>query len=391
MPGNYSIPPWIGQPADTAGHYAQGLQIGQRMGAEQAAEQYRQQQALRGQQQAEFDQQYKAQKLAMEVDEVTRKHKAISDYQGFVSSGMDPMQALQKVGPDIGVDPGHVALLQQQKQQHEAEQAEKKAALAETSRWHDLEAAKRSPAYTEGEDLAKAKDQLATLPEGSPRKQHIQTVIDSMEARHKEQEIEVSSTPGGGTTTRIVTGGTQGKSDLTSAERSRLSDDVNAAANSLRSLGQLKEKLSDKTVGAIPAIQSFLMDDVLAQFSPGFKSEARVKGREMIGVSAEEIVGELRRGGRFSEPEARRIAALLPSTGAASSAAAGKDKVDEISKVLAEKGAKSAISLKRPIPTEILSTLAKIPTAQLEHEYQEGWMDKETLLSVLNYRSPRKK
>lgn len=116
MPISYPLPPWVGKPADPAAHYATGFQMGMRLGAEQAANIYRTQQQQREQQiyeqqmardlqKQEYERQLKEQQIALQVDEVTRKHQAIADYQGLVQQGMDPMQALQQVGPDLGVSP----------------------------------------------------------------------------------------------------------------------------------------------------------------------------------------------------------------------------------------------------------------------------------------------
>lgn len=126
---SYSIPPWIGQPADPAAHYSQGMQLGLRMGAEQAANFFKQQQLAREQQKNEFEAQLKAQERDLEIDQITRKHKAIADYQSMVGQGMDPMQALQQVGPDIGVDPSHVAMVMEQKAQHAAQRQQQGAML----------------------------------------------------------------------------------------------------------------------------------------------------------------------------------------------------------------------------------------------------------------------
>lgn len=99
----YPIPPWLSQPANPAAHYQQGLAIGARIGAEQAAQAYQQQQIAREQQRDAFEEQLAAQKQQLAIDEVTRKHKAIADYQAMVQGGTDPLEALKMVGPDMGV------------------------------------------------------------------------------------------------------------------------------------------------------------------------------------------------------------------------------------------------------------------------------------------------
>jgi hypothetical protein len=100
------------------------MQIGLRMGAEQAANIYKQQMMMRDQQKDEFERQLKAQQQSLEVDQITRKHRAISDYQTMVQGGVDPMEALQRVGPDIGISPVAAGELTAMKEQRAAQMAE---------------------------------------------------------------------------------------------------------------------------------------------------------------------------------------------------------------------------------------------------------------------------
>lgn len=112
----YNLPPWLSQPANPAAHYVTGLQIGVRIGAEQASQQFAQQQYLREMQKDEFDRQYKTQARQMEIDEITRKHKAIANYQDMINQGVDPMTALRQAGPDMGVTPDRIEQIDSMRQ-----------------------------------------------------------------------------------------------------------------------------------------------------------------------------------------------------------------------------------------------------------------------------------
>lgn len=118
---SYSLPPWIGDPANPAANYQSGLQIGVRIGAEQAAQQYQQQQLLRAQQQDEFERQFKAQQQEIEIDQITRKQRAIADYQSMLQQGVDPMVALRQVGVAMGESPARIAEIEAMNQRQAAE------------------------------------------------------------------------------------------------------------------------------------------------------------------------------------------------------------------------------------------------------------------------------
>lgn len=121
MPVQYQIPPWLGAPADPAQHFGVGMQMGIRLGAEQAAQQFQQQQMLRQQQQDEFERQYKNTVLQMKVDDATRKQSAIANYQQLLSQGMNPMDALRQVGPDMGVSPERIEQIDATRQMRQAQ------------------------------------------------------------------------------------------------------------------------------------------------------------------------------------------------------------------------------------------------------------------------------
>jgi hypothetical protein len=380
----YPIPPWIAQPADPAAHYAQGFQIGSRIGAEQAAQQFQQQQMLRQQQQDAYEQQYKNTVLQMQVDAATRKHQAINAYTQLVQSGVPSIDAMKQVGPDLGYNPAALA-------QAEMMSNFRQQQLAETAKYHAAQAAKRSPALLEAEDLANEREKLNSLPEGSPERDRQQAIVDSMEARHNQQEIEVTSLPGGGTTTRIGKASKKGPQTLTTAEETRLGEDIQASANALRVLNSLQKQVDSNAVGIGPMLGSAVLDRVLGQFDKDLVNQKRVEARQNIGIATQQVLGELNNRGRFSNMELTAIKSLMPGLGAAESPERSRIAVLGLRKVLAEKGAHAAVSLKRDVPAEILTTLSEQSDKQLADEVKAGALDKDIFWKVFEFKHGKAK
>lgn len=94
--------PWVGQPADPAAHYGQGFQIGMRLGAEQAANQYRQQRLMAEQQRSAFEAALENQKMNLSIAETIRKHQAQSQFADLMRGGASAEQALMQAGPAMG-------------------------------------------------------------------------------------------------------------------------------------------------------------------------------------------------------------------------------------------------------------------------------------------------
>lgn len=254
---------------------------------------------------------------------------------------------------------------------------------------------------TEREDFAKLqrqKDVLNTLIQENPNRGDLKTMlqdtenkIQAWEAQHSatEETIETTSVPGGGTTTRLVRG-KPGKTAqaLTTAEESRMGEDVQASANSLRVLNDLQGRLGSDAVGALPAINSIVFDRVLGQFAPDLVSEKRVAARQNIGIATQQVLGELNNRGRFSNMELTAIKNLMPGLGVEESPERAKIAVKGLRKVLAEKGAHAAVTLKRDIPTEIVHTLSEYSDTELAAEVQAGSLDKETFWKVYQFKHP---
>lgn len=232
--------------------------------------------------------------------------------------------------------------------------------------------------------------QLKTNPQNvdaATRLKSVTNQLDAWETRHAAEEETIETGPGGvGFKLTKTRGGKKEPGALTVGETTDYGKDLAATSNALRSLGQLKSGLTSEVVGLMPTIANKVVDNMLAQWFPDMRNPERIAGREMIGVSAEEIVGSLRRTGRFSEPEMRRIQNLLPSTGAASAASTGQDKIAVLSRVFAEKGANAATALKRPVPGEVLSALAALTNDQLSEDLVNRWIDPSVIPQVVAYK-----
>lgn len=110
-----AIPPWVGQPADPAAHYAQGYQIGVHVGAQQAAQAFQQQQLalqqrkeLMAQQQQAVEDEMNTQVLNLKAAETARKFQANQEFRARVGAGEDPASVLMQLAPDLGESPAAI-------------------------------------------------------------------------------------------------------------------------------------------------------------------------------------------------------------------------------------------------------------------------------------------
>lgn len=263
---------------------------------------------------------------------------------------------------------------------------------------------KLSPAAQEAEDLARYKRQERFLqtqlnkPEeefpGQTKDvqsmlEDVRSKIQTMEARHGLEETEIT-TPGG-PTVRITKGQKKTPETLTTGEQTRLGEDLQSSANALRSLGQLSDQINAGTVGAMPAIKSTLFDEALAQLDPSFADPKRIAARARIGVTTQQILGELNRSGRFSNIELKRIEENMPSKGLLESPENAQTLVRVMRQTLAEKGARAAVAMKRGVPSEIISTLADIDDATLAQDVRDGFLDFEVAQQARQFRKQRGK
>lgn len=272
------------------------------------------------------------------------------------------------------------------------------------SRLQKLSGQLPSAALREGEDLAGAKskldainEQIRGMPEVDPgleaQRRRYQAIVDSMESRHGQEEIQVA-TPGGPTVS-IVKGGKKQEGALTPGETTRYGEDLQSTSNALRNLNKLRDQLGTGTVGAAPAVENFIFDKVLSQLAPDVVDKNRVAGRQNIRLGTQQVLGELNNRGRFSNQELTAIKEAMPSLGMAESDPNATIKLDELRLMLAEKGAAAAVAIKRPVSDEVLQTLAKLfpPGAEgeraLASEVRNGALKPEVALQVRKWQKSK--
>lgn len=226
-----------------------------------------------------------------------------------------------------------------------------------------------SPALKEAQDLAKVKGELdalieqsRNLPELDPaieaKRKNLQTIVDSMEARHGQEEISVS-TPGG-PEVRIVKGGKKEAGALSPTETTKYGEDVMATENSLRVLNRLRGQLGSGVVGAVPMVENLIFDEVLPQFGIDTADAKRIRGRQNIRLGTQSVLGELNTRGRISNQELNAIKAAMPSLGMAENDPNAKINLDELRLMLAEKGAAAAVAIRRPVGNATLQALSEL-------------------------------
>jgi hypothetical protein len=115
----------------------------------------------------------------------------------------------------------------------------------------------------------------------------------------------------------------------------------------------------------------------------------RIAARARIGITTQQILGELNRSGRFSNIELKRIEENMPSKGLLESPANAQTLLNVMRQTLAEKGARAAIALRRPIGPEIISTLADVDDATLAKDVRDGFLDFSVAQQARQFRRQR--
>lgn len=179
MPIAYDTPRWVGTPADPAAHYATGVQIGMRLGAQQAAQMFQQQQLelqrqhqLMAAQQQEVENQYNTQVLNLKASEMARRHQANQEFRVRVSRGEDPSNVLMQLAPDMGESATGVLTAQARQSSarelagyREAQLRRAAAADAERERIANAQIASRERIASTRDTFASKVDKLASLTE----------------------------------------------------------------------------------------------------------------------------------------------------------------------------------------------------------------------------------
>lgn len=320
----------------------------------------------------------------------------------LVQAGMDPMQALQQVGPDLADPTELIAMKQKADQLAQAQKYRESQLGIETQKLEYEKARLAAPdaQQKEREDYAKYVQQEAQLmgllkanptdTEAQAKLKDVQTKKQAWEVMHNAREESTSIDFPGGGGVRIVRGGA-GKSPTTptTAEETRLGNDIQSTANSLRVLNRLEGQLNAGAVGILPTLSTVIFDEVLGQLAPDLVDKNRVAARQNVGVATQQVLGELNNQGRISNMELNAIKNAMPGLGALSSAEQGKIKIRELQKVLAEKGAHAAITLKRDIPSETLQTLSRMTDEELAKDAQQGALDPKVFWKVYRMKHPQ--
>lgn len=416
MAVDYSIPNWI-RPADPAQHYAQGLQIGARIGAEQAAQQFQQQQLYREQQRDEFERQLASQKQQIAIDQITRKQRAGAQYQMLVQGGMDPMQALQQVGPDLA-DP--TELIEMKQRADQLTQAQKyrqdqmtlaNQKLAEETRYHTgelkaREAAVAKPNVKESErakglQLIQRERELQALvssqPDNPEWKEMLQKTQDEKGIWEAQQGLtestEITMGPTGLPTVKISKGGrsTLPAGMTTTAEATKEAEQKNLGQDVLRTLGRLQDDLQPGVVGLGANVANFIFDKFLPALGVQSASQERILGRQDIRLANQSLMGALSK--RFSTTELSKIKEMLPSLGFIESPRDAKLLVSAIQRQIAEENAASARKLKQEPDQQTIETLANlhgVTWESLAQDVKDGRLDRATYEAVVNYANSTK-
>lgn len=348
MPVAYQIPPWVGQPADPAAHYGQGFQIGMRLGAEQAANQMRQQQLLMEQQKMEFEQQYQQQKQALEVSDLIQKQRAHAAYQGMISQGVNPMQALEMVGPSMGVDPERLAGLQMNQERWMAQLAEKQAEAKqrqafqrEQQAFREKQAATPKPYVAERErevfmQLQKqASDldaQLKADPNNPDLKSKQQDVMNRMEIWGKQhpggQQQEITLDSSGNLKISMGTGKIQ------PGAQAQIQEQLANIKNNIVQAGSAKNALTANDVGVAGVLTDNVLNRYVSQLAPELARPEVAGHRIQLEKAVDTYIGSLSsKGMRLSAHERQSIRDGLISQGMGESAPRSQGVLDAVQKV----------------------------------------------------------
>lgn len=348
-----STPRWVGTPADPAAHYATGVQIGMRLGAQQAAQMFQQQQLelqrqhqLMAAQQQEVENQYNTQVLNLKASEMARRHQANQEFRVRVSRGEDPSNVLMQLAPDMGEDPTKLIALQEQSHARRATQAGLQA-------YRQAQLRKRSPALLEAEDLATTKG----LQRGSP--EWNQAVADAMEARRGMEEI-VTTTPGGGVTITRSSGkrATAAPDALTTANVTANQQMLQSSLENIEAVNRILPLVSSETFGPKAFAESWAKDRFLANFFPDMASGNRVEAAQLGTRLRAKTIRELRSDSNISEKERAEIERAIPEVNnpldSPANARLGFKSIQRLSAMHALALSKS---LKAPLPDESLKNL----------------------------------
>lgn len=364
MPLNYEMPRWVGQPADPAAHYATGMQIGMRLGAEQAANQYRQQQLLMEQQKMAFEQQYAQQKQALEIGEIVQKQRAAAAYQGMVSQGVNPMQALAVTGLSMGMDPDRLASIQANQEYRRAQlsatqedRAARRAFQREQQTFRETQAEKPKPyvAEREREALAQLQQQASDIESALKSDPNNPTLKSRQQDVLNRIQIWGTQHPGGQQLTLStgdvnVTLGPVGAGKTAPGAQSDIQKQLANIKTSVLQASSAKNALTANDVGIAGVLTDSVLNKYVAQFVPEISKPEVAGHRVQLEKAVDNYIGSLSsKGMRLSAPERQAIRDGLISMGMGEAAPRSMGVLDAIQKVQRLEAIANSKSIKAPL------------------------------------------
>lgn len=117
---SYPIPTWL-QPADLPSAYAKGIALGAQIGEQVTRTRLAEAEMRRREEENAQQRAYQDAALALKIKEQMRSVQAQDEYRRLVEGGMDPMKALQMLGPQLRMTGGQLSNLFQASQPQKAE------------------------------------------------------------------------------------------------------------------------------------------------------------------------------------------------------------------------------------------------------------------------------
>lgn len=396
MPVNYSFPNWI-QPADPAAHYQAGFALGERLGATQAAQAFQQQQLARELQKDEFERQSQMALMQLKVDEAARQHRANAAYQTMIARGIDPMEALKSVGPEMGVDPSRVMAMQEQRAERQSQQAqtsqyqqgllkereldrverasEAKARLLQAQA--ELEARNKPSALQEKITMSDTLEKQVQAAAASGDKQALGNAI--RERDRKEAMIYPKGTrlegvdPSTGKSEIRIAGGTTAEEDaLTASTKSKLQQELQGSVQAAKILHDMDRYLNSSNIGPLATAGEKLGRYGLLGPAGVVSGRAGAPGRAAIRGAKLDLVRELETKGHASATILKEVEKTLPSLGFFETPSAARAAVNERKLSLITQGLNQARDLRTKAPDDLIQLLSVYPTTRINELKTRG-------------------
>lgn len=343
----YAIPPWVGQPADPAAHFAQGYQIGVHTGAQQAAQAFQQQQLaqqerkmLMAQQQQEYEDQMNTQVMNLKAAEMARKYQANQAFRTRVASGEDPSRVLMELAPDLGESPSAILHNQAVRDQQRAMMGYREANL-ERMKQADIQRAVPKPlaAERERDNLAALEKQATDLetslkadPNNEDLKSKQQNVLSRIQTWHTQH-------PGGNETALTmdsegrVIGFTMGPGKIQPGAQAKFQGELADLKNSVAQINRARGALAEKDVGVPGVIWDEAVNKWVSQVAPEAGDPSVSANRVQLQKAVDSYLQTQTAKGRLSAAERADIRDALVSRKAGESLPRARAVLDSMARV----------------------------------------------------------